>query len=407
LGYSEFECLQEHTVVNLILPENPTQTQVVRTVYGVESQETGMMNTSATTYDYFTQVNNQRVSFLNSSRTINTSQFQVEGLSQVAATSIVPASFRTGEFALLSQSFSAFGSTLPPVLKATPGQLVQLIAVSDDSSSIYDVSQMMMNYREIGVSSTIRTKFTDVATNHWAKNFIGELTAIEVLQGFPDGSFRPDEQVTRAQFAAMLSQAFQMTRVRNPINFNDVSNSYWAYSAIREAYATGFLGNFGSTFNPTQSLSRLEILLALARGLNYTSSSSTEAILATYTDAASISTDVRSAIASLTEQGVIVNYPNVQTLNPDKVATRAEVSALIYRALVSTGEVADISSNYAVNQVQQQIVGEEAFNVPRGNTQPRQNCNQGIGNGSEGCDPGKSSPRGGSNDEGGRTPGGR
>ena len=405
LGYSEFECLPGHTVVNLILPENPAQTQVVRTVYGVASNESGTINSSTTTYDYFTQVSNQRVSFLNSSRTINASQFQAEGLSTVAATSIVPASFRTGEFALLSQSFSAYSANLPPVLKAKPGQLAQLIAVSEDSSSIYDVSQMMMNYREIGVASTIRTKFTDVATNHWANNFIGELTALEVLQGFPDGSFRPDEQVTRAQFAAMLSQAFQIARVRNPINFRDVSSSYWAYSAIREAYATGFFTNVGSTFNPSQSLSRLEILLALSRGLNYTSSTSTEAILATYTDAASIRTDVRSAIASLTEQGVIVNYPNAQALNPDRVATRAEVSALIYRALASTGEVADISSNYAVNQVQQQVVGEEASNVPRGNTQPRQNCNQGIGNGPEGCDPGKSSPRGGSNDEDGRTPG--
>ncbi len=407
LGYSEFECLSEHTVVNLILPANPTQTQIIRTVYGVDTKEDGMIDAGTKTYDYFTQVSNQRVSFLSSSQAINVSQFQVQGLSAVAATSVYPTSFTTGEFALVRQSFSAFSPSLPPVLKAAPGQLVQLITVSDDSSSIYDVSQMMMNYREVGVASSIQTMFTDVSTNHWAKDFISELTALEVLQGFPDGSFRPDEQVTRAQFAAMLSQAFQKVRVRSPISFNDVSNRYWAYNAIREAYATGFFSNTGTNFNPTQSLSRLEVLLAIARGLNYTFSGSTETILAAYTDAASIRSDVRSAIAALTERGVIVNYPHVQSLNADKVATRAEVSALIYRALASTGEVVDISSQYAVEPTQQQTVAEEVSNTPMSSIKPRQNCNQGIGNGAEGCDPGNSRPHGGSNDEGGRTPGGR
>ncbi len=407
LGYSEFECLSEHTVVNLVLPANPTQTQIVRTVYGVDTKQDGMIDAGATTYDYFTQVSNQRVSFLNSSRAINVSQFQVQGLSTVATNSIYPTALRTGEFALLNQSLSALSPGLPPVLKAAPGKLVQLIVVRDDSSSIYDVSQMMMNYREVGVASSIQTMFTDVSSNHWAKDFISELTALEVLQGFPDGSFRPDEQVTRAQFAAMLTQAFQKVRVRNPISFNDVSNRYWAYNAIREAYASGFLATTGSNFNPTQNLSRLEVLLTLARGLNYTFSGSTETILAAYSDASSIRSDVRSAIAALTERGVIVNYPHVQSLNADKVATRAEVSALIYRALASTGEVVDISSQYAVQPVQQQTVAEEEVVAPMGSFTPRQNCNQGIGNGAEGCDPGKSSPHGGSNDEGGRTPGGR
>lgn len=407
LGYSEFECLSEHTVVNLILPTNPIQTQIVRTVYGASTKQEGMIDAGTTTYDYFTQVSNQRVSFLNSSRAINVSQFQVQGLSAVSTNSVYPTSFKTGEFALLSQSFNVFSPGLPPVLKAGPGRLVQLIAVKEDSSSIYDVSQMMMSYREVGVASSIQTMFTDVSSNHWAKDFIAELTALEVLQGFPDGSFRPDEQVTRAQFAAMLTQAFQKTKVRNPISFNDVSSRYWAYNAIREAYASGFLATTGSNFNPTQSLSRLEVLLALARGLNYTFSGSTETILAAYSDAASIRSDVRSAIAALTEQGVIVNYPNVQSLNADKVATRAEVSALIYRALASTGEVVDISSQYAVQPIQQQNVAGEEVVAPMGSFTPRQNCNQGIGNGAEGCDPGKSSPHGGSNDEGGRTPGRR
>ncbi|AFY33413.1 S-layer homology domain-containing protein [Calothrix sp. PCC 7507] len=405
IGYSEFECLSTNTAVNLILSANPTEYRVIRTVYGVDANSDGAIDAGTTTYDYFSQVSNQRVTFLSNSQNINVSQFQVAGLSTTAATSVYPVSFTKGAFSLVRQSISTFSSDLAPALQAAPGQLVQLIEVSNDNSSIYDVSQMMMTYREVGVANGIQVKFSDVSTNYWAKDFIAELAALQVLQGFPDGSFRPDEQVTRAQFAAMISQAFEKVQVRNAISFRDVSTKYWAYNAIREASTTGFLGYSGSEFNPTASLSRLETLVALARGLNYTFSGSTESILAAYSDATSIRSDVRNAIAALTERGIVVNYPNVQSLNPDKVATRAEVSALIYKSLVSIGEVADISSQYAVEQTPQQAVAEERNSTRTESIKPRRHCNQGIGNGSEGCDPGNSRPHGGSNDEGGRTPG--
>ncbi|MGI8504383.1 MAG: S-layer homology domain-containing protein [Hassallia sp.] len=403
IGYSEFEALSANTTVNLILSSNPTEYKVVRTVYGVDADMNGMIDAGTTTYDYFTQVNNQSVSFLSSSRTIKVSQFQAQGLS-IAANSVYPASFTKGEFAVVRQSMSAFSSSLAAALKAAPGSLVQVNDVSDNSN--FDLAQMMMEYREVGVANGIQVKFSDVPTNYWAKDFIAELAAMEVLEGFPDGTFRPDEQVTKAQFAAMISQAFEKVKIRNAIKFNDVSSSNWAYNAIGEAYTTGFLTSSGNQFNPTANLSRLEILLSIARGLNYTFSGSTDTILAAYTDASSIRSDVRNAIAALTQQGIVVNYPNIESINAEKVATRAEVSALIYKALVSTGEVADISSQYAVGQKEQAQV-EQRSGVEAQGKKPRQHCNQGIGNGAEGCDPGNSHPHGGSNDEGGRTPGGK
>lgn len=405
IGYSEFECLAANTTVNLILSGNPSEYQVVRTVYGVDANSDGKIDANTTTYDYFTQVSNERVSFLSSSQAINVSQFQVQGWSAVPVTSVYPTSFTQGEYSLVRQTINAFSSYSALALKARPGELVDVVEVSDDNNSAYNVSQMMMMYREVGVDNSIQVKFDDVSENHWAKDFVAELAALQIIQGFPDGSFRPDEQLTRAQFAAMLSQAFQKVQVRNPISFRDVSTKHWAYNAVRDAYSTGFLAVSGTQFNPTQSLSRMEVLLTLARGLNYTFSGSTQTILAAYTDATSIRSDVRSAIAALTQRGIVVNYPDVQTLNADKVATRAEVTALIYKSLVSTGEVADISSQYAVEKTQRsEVLNQE---IEAEDTKLRRNCNQGIGNGAEGCDPGNSRPHGGSNDEGGRTPGGK
>lgn len=407
IGYSEFECLPTYTTVNLILSEKPTEYQVVRTVYGVDADEDGTIDTGTTSYDYFTQVSNQRVSFLSSSQSINVTQFQAAGYSEVAKTSVYPVSFTQGAFSLVRQTISAFSSSLGEAFKATPGSLVQLTEVSDNSS--YELSQLLTAYRQVGVAKGIQVAFADVAQDYWAKDFIGELAALEIIEGFPDGSFRPDAPVTRAEFAALLQKAFSKSKVRSAIAFRDVSSRYWAYSAIRESYEMGFLNTVASReFNPTQSLSRIEILVALARALNYQSTTSATNVLSVYSDASTISSQYRSLIAALTQRGVIVNYPDVKLLNAEKVATRAEVCALLYKSLVSSGEVADISSEYAVQQPQQQAeVEQRNDDAQEGRVKPRRNCNQGIGNGAEGCDPGNSRPRGGSNDEGGRTPGGK
>lgn len=53
-----------------------------------------------------------------------------------------------------------------------------------------------------------QTAFPDVPSNYWASSFIQELVTRQVIAGFPDGTFRPEEPVTRAQFASMIRKAF-------------------------------------------------------------------------------------------------------------------------------------------------------------------------------------------------------
>ena len=83
--------------------------------------------------------------------------------------------------------------------------------------------------------------FSDVSSAYWASDFIRALASRDIIAGFPDGTFRPNDPVTRAQFAAMVRKAFPKSRIRNAINFVDVPSNYWAFTAIQEAYTTGFL----------------------------------------------------------------------------------------------------------------------------------------------------------------------
>ncbi|MEA5512762.1 S-layer homology domain-containing protein [Nodularia sp. UHCC 0506] len=197
--------------------------------------------------------------------------------------------------------------------------------------------------------SLAQTTFSDVSSNYWAAQFIQQLSQRGVIAGFPDGRFRPEEPVTRAQFAAMINNAFSKAPERQAINFVDVSSNFWASNAIRQAYTIGFLSGYpGNRFEPNQNIPRQQVLVALANGLNYSPTANTQTTLQTFSDSFNIADWARSPIAAATERRIVVNYPNVQFLNPTATATRAQVAAFIYQALVSSNQASAINSPYIV-----------------------------------------------------------
>jgi hypothetical protein len=193
------------------------------------------------------------------------------------------------------------------------------------------------------------SQFNDVSPNYWAANFINPLVQKGVIAGFPDGTFKPDAPVTRAQFAAMVQKALPKNQIRSAINFNDVPSNHWANNAINNAYQMGFLSGYpGQIFRPEQNIPREQVLVSLANGLNYNPNQDVNSVLNFFSDSNSISNFARSPVAAATERSLVVNHPSLQQLNPVRNATRAEVAAFIYQALVSQGQSQAINSNYIV-----------------------------------------------------------
>ncbi|TAE56026.1 MAG: S-layer homology domain-containing protein [Nostocales cyanobacterium] len=351
IGYTEFACLPDHTAVNVILPANLTDNSIVRVFYGVDANEDSIVDRNTSTYfDYFTELKDQEVTFLTSAENIDIVQYQAAGFADVAKNSLYPATFQEGEFALAGKTINTYIPNMALALTSIPGKLAELNTLNNNST--YQLSQLLSKHRQIGISKNIQVSFKDISEKHWAKDYISELAAMEIIGGYPDGTFRPNAPVTRAQLAAILQKVFIKSKVRKAITFQDVPKSYWAYDAIQETYEMGFFTVLNTRkFNPTQKLKRLDVLITLAKALNYKFTGSTNEILSVYNDTSSIRNEHKKFIASLTENGVIINYPNKKALNPGKLATRAEVSALIYRAMASAGEVADFPSQYAVKPI--------------------------------------------------------
>ena len=79
--------------------------------------------------------------------------------------------------------------------------------------------------------------YPDVDESYWAYPQINLLTEKGVIVGYPDGTFKPDENVTRAEFAAMAIRALgqEHTKVVQPVHFTDIDENHWAYSDIQKA----------------------------------------------------------------------------------------------------------------------------------------------------------------------------
>jgi len=177
--------------------------------------------------------------------------------------------------------------------------------------------------------------FPDIQT-HWAKDCINQMASRNLVTGYPDGTFRPNGSITRAEFAVLMLNAFPDAEVkRRGLKFTDVPQSHWAYRAIQDAYQREFFAGYpGRIFQPSQPIPRVQAIGVLAGAKNYSIPSNPYSTLGQYfQDAYQIPGYARNAIAAAAVNTLVVNYPTVQQLRPNERATRGEVAALLCRAL--------------------------------------------------------------------------
>ncbi|WP_414619528.1 DUF1565 domain-containing protein [Calothrix sp. CCY 0018] len=191
------------------------------------------------------------------------------------------------------------------------------------------------------------SNLTDI-NGHWAAEYIQELIQLDIVKGFPNRTFRADATITRSQYAALLVKAFNPLSLQQPIEFEDIKKSFWAYQAIKQAYQGKLVSLYpGKKFLPHQNIPRIQVIVSLANGLALTSK--IEIDLNIYRDSNQIPNDARSQVSAATQNQLIVNYPNIEKLNPNRAATRAEVAVMVYQVLVLIGKAREIDSPYIVS----------------------------------------------------------
>ena len=106
--------------------------------------------------------------------------------------------------------------------------------------------------------------FSDVTSAHWAANYIGYMEQFGIVRGYSDGTFRPNAPITRAEFAAICCRFEQLTD--GAATFTDVPASHWAAKSIAYAAKRGWVTGYADgTFKPGNNITRAEVAAVTCR----------------------------------------------------------------------------------------------------------------------------------------------
>jgi hypothetical protein len=171
---------------------------------------------------------------------------------------------------------------------------------------------------QVGIS----TSFSD-SDGHWAAAFVEVLVNRGFISGFPDGTFQPSTPISRAQYAALITKTFQLPDSNNLNKFKDVRTDFWAAGAIVNAADGGFLGGFPDrTFQPGRNLTKVQAIVSIVNGLKCSGSNPNR--LRVYQDRAQIPSYATNAVTIATQKLLIVNYSQLELLEPLREITCAE-----------------------------------------------------------------------------------
>lgn len=205
--------------------------------------------------------------------------------------------------------------------------------------------------------------FPDVSKDYWAASQINLLSEQGVIVGYPDGTFKPDANVTRAEFAAMAIRALgqQHTKIAQPITYADVDENYWAYQDIQKAVYFDLISNSkeNDLFRPEDSVSRAESLSVAVNALTTETISpdkAKEVIERRYIDANTIPEWFLIPAGKAEILGMIVVAPSAKkaALEADRPATRAEVAAILFKMM----EQAKLNPNAKLAEAMRKKTGE-------------------------------------------------
>ena len=171
----------------------------------------------------------------------------------------------------------------------------------------------------LALSTTVWAAPRDIQ-GHWAQSTINTWVERGDISGYPDGTFRPNGYITRAEFVILVNNAMGYTQT-GYASFADVPSYYWGRNAIRTGVAAGYISGDGDgSFRPNDPVTRQEAAVMISRILQL---GQDNGAAAEYRDLSAMSRWAIGQIGSVSEAGIMAGYPD-GTFRPLNLLTRAE-----------------------------------------------------------------------------------
>jgi hypothetical protein len=178
-------------------------------------------------------------------------------------------------------------------------------------------------------------QFTDIQ-NHWAKPYIEFIGAKGIIKGKAQGIFAPEDNVTRAEFTAMLTRLLELdNKSTSTLPFIDVAEKDWFYEVVNTAFASGLIQGKGNLFDPNGLITREEMVVLITRAASAKDKSTPvdgleiEELLSPFKDKEEISHWARTEAAIALKLGLIQGT-GPDCFEPKVNATRAQAATVMY-----------------------------------------------------------------------------
>lgn len=173
--------------------------------------------------------------------------------------------------------------------------------------------------------------FADMNEAAWARESITALYNRNIVSGDGTGYFRPNDNITRAEFLKMLVARYNLTAGDKEYkDFADISKSDWYYSYVLIAYTNGIVSGVSETeFSPNALISRQDMAAMLYRAAVSTGRTFAGNTM-TFDDGESVSDYAKGAVLALSQVGIVNGYNN--RFEPLDNATRAQAAQILYNS---------------------------------------------------------------------------
>ncbi|WP_134703723.1 S-layer homology domain-containing protein [Ammoniphilus sp. YIM 78166] len=172
-------------------------------------------------------------------------------------------------------------------------------------------------------------------SGHWAKQEIQQWVDEGLVRGYQDGTFKPNNSITRAEFMTMANQAIGAS-AKASISFSDVRAGQWYYEEVQKAQAAGYISGYtDGTMKPNSKVNRQEVAVMIAKMAQLQANEET---VLSFKDAAQVPVWSKGAIAQVAGKGYMNGYPD-QTFQPQRFITRAEAIVTLNKLLKSNSTV--------------------------------------------------------------------
>ena len=188
--------------------------------------------------------------------------------------------------------------------------------------------------------ASMAKEYKDLTPDHWAYKQIQILTDFNVVVGYPDGNYRPDQAVTRGEFASIVVKAFdqEFAEIKNPVTFTDVKTTDWFWGVIQRAVMFDLLKGYpDGHFDPYGTVERGHVISTVVNALTTQTVSRQKAVDIlenSYSDYDQLPEWLLIAAGKAEILDMIVKAPgDEEAINAQRPANRAELAAFVVKML--------------------------------------------------------------------------